>query len=74
MLGQEIFLARWMDAQHERHRGLLMTIKGNVVPCPDFQNSLQINQTSFVDPTIVLQRLRSLQSQIADLNAELNTT
>ena len=48
-----------MDAQHERHRGLVVTLKGDVVPCPDFQNSLQIIK-EFVDPTIVLERLRSV--------------
>ena len=52
MLGHEILLAGWMDAQHERHRGLVVTLKGDVVPCPDFQNSLQIIK-EFVDPTIV---------------------
>ena len=62
MLGHEIFLAGWMDAQHERHRGLVVTLKGDVVPCPDFQNSLQIIK-EFVDPTIVLERLRSVFSR-----------
>ena len=62
MLGHEILLAGWMDAQHERHRGLVVTLKGDVVPCPDFQNSLQIIK-EFVDPTIVLERLRSVFSR-----------
>ena len=61
-----------MDAQHERHCGLVVTLKGDVVPCPDFQNSLQIIK-EFVDPTIVLERLRSVFSRTG-INAKVNAT
>jgi hypothetical protein len=41
VLGQEILLAGGMDTQHEHHRGILITLKGDVVPCADFQSCLQ---------------------------------
>ena len=41
MLGQKIWLAGGMDAQQEHHGGILITLKGDVVACPDFQSCLQ---------------------------------
>jgi len=41
ILGQQIWLAGGMDAEHEHHRRILHALKGDVVTCPDFQNYLQ---------------------------------
>ena len=44
MLGEEVFLAGRMNAQHEHHRSVLKTLKRDIVTSPNFQNSLRVNQ------------------------------